>query len=195
MVKNINMLMAVPVALLAKATAQDRYRRRAEQLIAAEMEELDRTVAGKPAPNLGYYSVDTVRMKGEQGHYVAVAQTPGLAKAISCNNRTLSGQSCTDHLGIEARGLAMAEQKLGRPSQSYSKYVLQIMGAYEARDAAMCSGEHTSLGTTRSYTACVAYYCALRKVSPRFNDRCFSRVSAWGVNSQDAVLGLFWGDR
>ena len=192
-VKAVNMLMAPPMALLALETGQSRYRQRAEQLMTGERREIDRVANGRPAPNFGYYAIETMREKGGSGGYVGVAQTTDPGNPISCNIATSSGESCSSIIGMEARGLLLAGDVLGKPHADYRPQAIAIMNAYRQRDADLCSGERTKLGFARSYTGCVAYYCAVRKLSRDFDDACFDRVTKWGVQSQDAVLGLFWG--
>jgi hypothetical protein len=60
LVKNVNMLMAVPIASLATITGEGKYRERAEKMLWLEHAELDRTVGGRTAPNLGYYDTETM---------------------------------------------------------------------------------------------------------------------------------------
>jgi hypothetical protein len=191
--KNINMLMAVPMALLAKATGDARYRKRAEQLIYDERAQIEHVVDGKPAPNLGYYSIATSQARaGHRSGYIEAAQTV-TGGAIGCNLKTGSGESCTNHLGLEARGLALAERLLGSEPESIRRNVLTIMSGLEARASDMCTTAKTKLGFPLSIAGCSAYYCALRQFSHRFDDLCLARVTTWGTNSQETVLGLFWG--
>ncbi len=59
-VKNVNMLMGVPIASLATITGEGKYRERAEKMLWLEHAELNRTANGRPAPNLGYYDTETM---------------------------------------------------------------------------------------------------------------------------------------
>ena len=192
-IKNINMLMAVPLAMLAQITEETRYRQRAEQLIYLERQELNRNFNGRSTPNLGYYTIETMGAKAQSGGYVPAAQSLSPEEPVTCNPSTLSGESCSRHLGLEARGLYMAGRMLGYPRDEFSHEIRSIMLGF--RDGALCRLERSPVGLPRSVTACVAYYCALRQIDPHFDDLCYIRVLSWPVGTQDIILGLFWGAR
>jgi hypothetical protein len=191
-VKNVNMLMAVPIALLARITGKPKYRERLEAMIRAELDEVRRMIDGKPAPNLGYYGVQTMRDHPTQGTYVSRAQTTDLAGPISCNSKSGSGESCTAHLGLEARAMdiVLRTSDLGLLTVDDIK---TIMAGHEARDDEMCAKPTTALGRTRSITYCAAYYCALRHLEPKYFELCAERTKQFGASTPDIVLGLFWG--
>lgn len=191
-VKNVNMLMAIPIALLARITGEPKYRERLKAMTRAELAEVRRMIDGKPAPNLGYYGVETMRDHPTQGTYVSRAQTTDLAGPISCNSKTGSGESCTAHLGLEARAIdiVLRTSDLGLLAVDDIK---TIMAGHEARDDEMCARPTTALGRTRSITYCTAYYCALRHLEPRYLELCAERTKQFGASTPDIVLGLFWG--
>lgn len=193
-VKNINLLMAIPLAYLARETREDRYQRRAEQIVADYRSQLERRVNGSPAPNLGYYAVETaVAQAGALGSYVERAQVQAPDGSIQCNMNNSSGESCVAHLGLEARSLAVAETYLGRPADHYRPLVRVLLTAMERTDVERCTSERTALGRPRNSTACAAYYCFFRSLESRFDDYCYSRIGEWGLRRQDIILGLFWG--
>jgi hypothetical protein len=192
LVKNVNMLMAVPIASLATITGEGKYRERAEKMLWLEHAELNRTANGRPAPNLGYYDTETMASHPKQ-IYVRSAQTTDRDQPIVCNMATGSGESCVEHLGLEARSLALTERSLGRDASSYRSDVLTLMRAADTHDAELCASERTKLGHARNETSCVAYNCMFRRLDVHFDDLCYSRVTAWGAKSEDTILGLFWG--
>lgn len=194
-VKNINMLMAVPMALLSQITGEAKYRERLDAMMKAELAEIRRTIDGKPAPNLGYYGVQTMREHPTQGTYVSRAQTTDLAGPISCNFKTASGESCTAHLGLEARAIDIVLRASGRQDLATASDISMLMAGHEARDQEMCANETTALGRPRSMTYCAAYYCALRHLEPKYAKLCLERTENPGVSTPDIVLGQFWGRR
>ena len=191
-VKNVNMLMAIPIALLVRITGEAKYRKRLEAMMKAEQIEVRRTIDGRPAPNLGYYSVQTMRDHPTQGTYVSRAQTTDLTGAISCNPKTSSGESCTAHLGLEARAIDIVLRTSGPDLATVSDIEI-LMAGHEARDGEMCTTPTTALGRPRSVTYCAAYYCALRHLEARYTGLCLARTRSLGALTPDVVLGLFWG--
>lgn len=185
LVVNINALMAVPLTYLAHLNPGSRYAHRADRVLFDFRSQLRQG-------NLGYYAIETATSRSRSpGTYVERAQVRAPDGSIECNRKTGAGESCTAHLGLEARSLVIAEQNLGQPNDE--SLVRLVMSAMERSDADRCSKERTSLGNARSITACAAYYCMFRNLNPRYNDYCYSRVRAWGAGSQDIILGLFWG--
>lgn len=190
-VKNINMLMAVPMAQLAKVTGDAKYRLRLRAMLRAEAAELDRTVDGKPAPNFGYYAVQTMLRRPTQGTYVSRAQTTDLRGPIRCNDQTGSGLSCAQHIGLEARSIDLVDRILGDKDAELRHEAQALMAELRRDDPALCGAEKTAKGYSRNWTACAAYYCALRRLSPDYNALCRERAAK--EIKPDTVLGLFWG--
>jgi hypothetical protein len=187
-VKNINMLMAVPIALLARATGEAKYEERARQMLAAERAEIE-------AGNLGYHARETAKERaGAPGKYIERAQIEKDG-GIVCNPETGAGDSCAYHLGLEARSLALAGLALGEPKETWRGDVMKIMSGLEARDADLCLGEVNAKGRAPNLTACAAYYCVFRYFEPRFDERCLTRTAAPAPLSQDTLLGIFWSAR
>lgn len=193
-VKNINMLMAVPMGMLAKATGEPKYRQRFEAMLRAETDELRRTTAnGVAAPNLGYYAVDTMRRHPTQGTYVARAQTTDLGRAIACNPKTGAGESCTAHLGLEARAVDVAIRTTGRYDLASESDIRLLMSGHEARDGDVCVGVGRASTTLRNGTYCAAYYCAFRRNTADYVRRCHERTVDRKWVTPDVMLGIFWG--
>lgn len=192
-IKNINVLMLTPMAELAAITGRKRYRDRASQLLAAAEFEVFRTVDGQPAPNLGYYTSRVQRERPVQGKYVELAQLTTPSGAIVCNLRTSTGRSCALHLGIEARGLYLAQRTLGRDRSTQKRTVDIIMAGWEPWDSKLCS-QTTDNGKRLTYhTGCTAYYCYLRQFRPQWQAMCVERTKQYGARSQDHLLALFTG--
>lgn len=186
-VKNINVLMAVPIAKLSSITGELKYIHRARQIL---IEEHSQIVGG--SPNFGYYANQTMLSKATDSGYVNAAQIISADGSVNCNEHTGSGDSCEFHLGLEARELFSAAKILGLES-TYAPTARKILDAFFKRDNALCNGETTPAGTKVNRTACSAYYCALRQLDRKYEWLCRHRVSSERSLSQDTILGLFWG--
>jgi hypothetical protein len=180
------------MALLAKITGEKKYRERLEGMMKAQRSEIRRVVNGRPAPNLGYYAIQTMVEKPTQGTYVSRAQTTDLSTTISCNLKTGSGDSCTRHLGLEARSIDLVGRILGTGALGSTDDVKTIMSGALDRDEELCANEKTPLGLARSWTHCAAYYCALRRLDSRYQTLCEERVEK-ATMTPDILLGIFWG--
>lgn len=191
-VKNINMLMAVPVALMAKITGEAKYRERIAAMMRAETIETRREIDGRPAPNLGYYAVHTMREKPTQGTYVQRAQTTDLAAAVRCNLKTGSGDSCWKHLGLEARSIDLVNRIIGSETLATATDVKTVMSDVVATDTALCRTDKSPTGYARNWTHCAAYYCALRRMDDGWGRLCRERALPAHL-TPDLALGLFWG--
>jgi hypothetical protein len=191
-VKNVNMLMAVPVALMAKITGEHRYHDRLAAMMLAERMEVRRMINGQPAPNLGYYAVQTMREHPTQGTYVARAQTVDLNAPVRCNPKTGSGDSCWRHLGLEARSIDLVNRILGHEELATADDVRIVMSDVVATDTALCGADKSPAGYARSWTHCAAYYCALRRLEAGWAQLCLDRTRP-DTMTPDLGLGLFWG--
>lgn len=191
-VKNINVLMAVPLAILAKVTGDHKYWKRLEAVMLEERSQIRRTVDGRLAPNLGYVSVETMMKKLTQGGYVARAQTTDLSNAVSCNMTTRTGESCTQHLGLEARSIDLVLRLTGRPDLGSTSDVEVVMEGHLSLDAKLCSSDRVPYKSANP-TYCAAYQCALRRLRPEYADICLRRTEDRTAATPDVVLGLFWG--
>lgn len=193
-VKNINMLMAVPVALMAERTGDQRYWRRLRAMMHVELAEIRRSAQGRPIPNLGYYAIHTMREKPQQGTYVARAQSTDPELAVTCNPKTASGESCTEHIGLEARAIDVIRRSLPNARDiGTASDLLTLMAGHELRDTELCSGPKMPSGRPRSQTYCAAYYCALRQLKGDYVRLCLERTAERRNFSPDLVLGIFWG--
>lgn len=190
-IKNINMLMAVPMARLAKITGERRYDERFDSMMRAELHDVRHSVDGRPAPNLGYYALETMHDRPEQGKYVQTTQTAAQEGPVVCNLRTGSGRSCLEHLPIEAGAIDAAARIAGNEGAARAA-VLTLMNAFQAASGPLCSGTGSGEGSAAQPTACVAYYCALRGLAQGFDSICHARV-ALVPKGQDLILGLLRG--
>lgn len=191
-VKNINVLMAVPLAMLARISGGQKYWQRLEAVMLEERSQTRRTVDGRHAPNLGYLSIDTMMKKPTQGGYVARAQTTDLSAAISCNATTSTGTSCTQHLGLEARSIDLVLRLTGRADLGSTSDVEIVMEGHLSLDAKLCSSDRVPYKSANS-TYCAAYQCALRRLRPEYAEICWRRTEDPASATPDVVLGLFWG--
>lgn len=191
-VKNINVLMAVPLAMLANRSGDQKYWKRLEAVMLEERSQIRRAVNGRLAPNLGYVSIDTMMKKPTQGGYVARAQTTDLSAAISCNVATSTGTSCTQHLGLEARSIDLVLRLTGRADLGSTSDVEVVMEGHLSLDAELCSSDRVPYKSANP-TYCAAYQCALRRLRPEYADICLRRTEDPASATPDIVLGLFWG--
>ncbi|SDG72923.1 hypothetical protein [Bosea robiniae] len=187
-VKNINMMMAAVLALANSQEPNPRYAERLATLLRAEHDELNEA---QGSANLAYYGRGDDRVT-ERGGYISVAQVNG-SKGWRCRVDTGSGNSCFEHLGLEARALALigavAPKALRRAGLGAAK-IREVMAAAASREAESCQG-----GGRWPYSAtfCAAYHCALRQVLPASAALCLDRTSDPKSWTQDVTLGLFWG--
>lgn len=187
-VKNVNMLMATVLALADSQEPEPRHAGRLAALLRAEHGEL---YGPQGSANLAYYGRGDDRVT-ERGGYISVAQVNG-SKGWRCRVDTGSGNSCFEHLGLEARALALigavAPNALGRAGLGVIE-VREVMAAAASREAESCQG-----GGRWPYspTFCAAYHCALRQVLPASAAICLDRTSDPKSWTQDVTLGLFWG--
>jgi hypothetical protein len=191
-VKNVNMLMAVPMALMAKITGERKYQDRIAAMMRAETIEVRREVNGRPAPNLGYYAVQTMREHPTQGTYVQRAQTTDTGTAIRCNPKTGSGDSCWKHLGLEARSIDLVNRILGHEHLATMADVKTVMADVVGTDRALCGADKSPTGFPRNWSHCAAYYCALRRLDDGWSKLCLERALPQNL-TPDIALGLFWG--
>lgn len=191
-VKNINVLMAVSLAMLAKVTGDQRYWRRLEAVMMEERAQIRRTVDGRLAPNLGYLGVETMIKKPTKGGYVTRAQTKDLSTAIACNDATRTGESCTQHLGLEARSIDLVLRLTRRADLGSTSDVEIVMEGHLSLDAKLCSSDRVPYRSVNS-TYCAAYQCALRRLRPEYANLCLKRTEDPASATPDVVLGLFWG--
>jgi hypothetical protein len=184
LVKNINMLMAVPMAMLASATNEPKYKERLDAMLRAERAELS------GVPNFGYYSVETMAREPRRVGYVKASQDDGRDRVIHCNPKTKSGDSCVEHLGLEARSLDIVGRMTGNATTEEVKLIFAEMLRW---DPTHCGAEQSEAGTPRSVTSCAAYYCEVRRLDKRYEDLCLERTADPHHTSPEIALGLFWG--
>ena len=185
-VKNINALMALPLAILAGSASDPRYRRRAEQLVFGELAEVGRPEDGTPA-NLGYFARDMTSAKADRGKYVSAAQVVLAGGEVVCNPQTRAGESCRKHLGVEARSLYLAMTELSAPTRERDLAVAKLTDAY-GRGNACAAG-----ASDEDRRGCIAYLCAVRAITPAYRQTCGDLVGARPVLSQESILGVLWG--
>ncbi|MGQ3280210.1 MAG: hypothetical protein ACT6WE_27210, partial [Shinella sp.] len=181
-VKNINMLMAMPMARLAKVTRESRYADRLQAMMKAELHDIRRTVSAHPAPNFGYFALKSMEDRRDAGAIVQSFQAVTPDGSISCKTRS---RACIEHLPIEAQAIDFVVKLTGSDRYGSRADVLAIMRAFHSFDRTLC-------GTPDTNSVCASYYCRFRGLAPDFDRLCHERV-ATAPKSQDLVLGLLYG--
>jgi hypothetical protein len=192
-IKNINMLMAVPMARMAQLSGRPIFAERARSMIAAEVDELRFMSNGRQRPNFGYYARHTMRERASMGPYVKIAQIGQPDGTVACRADTSTGESCMEHVGIEARSLDLA-LRAGVPGvRGTVDDVRTLMLEHEHLDPVLCSTGKTFSGAVRSASVCAAYFCALRRLKSAYAERCLERTANSKSWTLEVILGFFWG--
>jgi hypothetical protein len=180
-IKNINLMLAIPLLTIADLTGDRRYRDRAQTLWNTELWELGQDGS---AQNYGYYgkrTVEAARRAGSGPKFKLVGGTQDLQVdgkgAMNCRQSSIT---CGSHLLREAYYLYETGLRLGTDARPLIRKMLDSFKDWKNEAKQGCFRESTG-------DSCEGFVCALAAFDPDAREGCLAKLG-----TGRASLGEAW---